>query len=347
METLKEKRNKILEYILIGMGILILLLAIVIEIVILKKGGLSGKKDNEPLPTQGDIAAATEAPTEAPTEEPWIPVNEEGNTIETRFNPPKGYTRVSVEPGSFGEYLRKYPLKPYGSKALIYSGAESDTASTLGVFAQADPLVKNQQCADTVMMLYGQYLYAQGRHDEIVFNFSSGFKCDFSTWAKGYRDVVNGRDVQWVLSTDREDVKENDYSYENLYKYLKEVYVYANTDSMAMQYSRKSINDVKPGDVFIATYAELKGQALLISEEAADTVSYGHALVVADMAVNSDGEKVFLLIEGTTPATECAVVENPDGVSFEWFKIAEDGTFVKSKSGIKWKSSWLYSLDGK
>ena len=159
--------------------------------------------------------------------------------------------------------------------------------------------------------------------------------------------MVNGRDVQWVLSTDREDVKENDYSYENLYKYLKEVYVYANTDSMAMQYSRKSINDVKPGDVFIATYAELKGQALLISEEAADTVSYGHALVVADMAVNSDGEKVFLLIEGTTPATECAVVENPDGVSFEWFKIAEDGTFVKSKSGIKWKSSWLYSLDGK
>lgn len=346
METLKEKRNKTLEFILIGMGILILVLAIVIEIVVLAKGGLKGKNNTVPEPTD-DVAVSTETPTEAPTEEPWIPVNEDGNTIETRFNPPKGYTRVPVEPGSFGEYLRKYPLKPYGTKALIYSGAESDSASTLGVFAQTDPLVKNQQCADTVMMLYGEYLYGQGRYDEIVFNFSSGFKCDFVTWAKGYRDVVNGRNVEWVLSTDKAGVTENDYSYDNFYKYLKEVYVYANTDSMSSQYSRKSIDDVKPGDVFIATYQEIKGQALLISEEVAETVSYGHAIVVADMAVNSNGEKVFLFIEGTTPATECSVVENPDGVSAEWFRIDEDGTFIKSKSGIRWKSSWLYSLDGK
>ena len=84
----------------------------------------------------------------------------------------------------------------------------------------------------------------------------------------------------------------------------------------------------------------------MISEEAAESVTYGHAVIVADVAVNAAGEKVFLIIEGTTPATECSVVENPDGVSVCWFKIAPDGSFVKSKSGIKWKDSWLYSFEG-
>ena len=344
-ETLNQKNHKILFYVLIGLAILAVVLLIVLEISVLKNGGLPfNPKKAEPTPEITE--EPTPEPTPEPTEEPWIPVNEDAMTIATRFNPPKGYTRVEVPEGSFGEYLRNYPLKPYGTKALLFSGAESDTASDLGVLAQVDPLIKNQQCADTAIMLYGEYLYGQGRFDEIVFNYSSGFRCDFVTWAKGYRDVVEGRNVRWELATDKPGVNENDYSYSNFYNYLKEVYVYANTDSLSTQFTKKSINDIQPGDIFIATASQLKAQAQLISDEAAESVTYGHAVIVADVAVNAAGEKVFLVIEGTTPATECAVVENPDGVSVCWFKIAADGSFVKSKSGIKWKDTWLYSFGG-
>ena len=51
-------------------------------------------------------------------------VNKKGMTIETRYNVPAGYKRVSVEKGSFAEFLRNQKLKPYGEKALYYNGKE-------------------------------------------------------------------------------------------------------------------------------------------------------------------------------------------------------------------------------
>ena len=51
-------------------------------------------------------------------------VNKQGTTVETRDNVPAGYKRVSVEKGSFAEFLRNQKLKPYGEKALYYNGKE-------------------------------------------------------------------------------------------------------------------------------------------------------------------------------------------------------------------------------
>jgi len=350
-ETLKQKRNGMLFFVLFIFAALALSLLIAFELVVLFRhdGDSNGTGGKTGLVTPTDKIEATGTPeitpVPSPTPEPWIAVNEDKNTIETRFNPPNGYTRVSVEKGSFAEYLRTYPLKPYGEKALLFSGAESDEASTLGVFKQIAPLNKNQQCADTVIMLYGEYLYSKGRIDDITFNFSSGFKCDFRTWAKGYRDKVSGNTVEWVLSTDKAGVVADDYSYDNFIRYIKEVYVYANTDSLAMQFPFVNEADLKIGDVIIGTARDLKGQAMLIGQSAADSISYGHAILIADMAVNEKGEKVYLFIEGTTPATECCVVENPDGVSCCWFKFDSNGTFVKGKSGILWKTCWGHALE--
>ena len=51
-------------------------------------------------------------------------LNKKGMTVETRYSVPKGYKRVSVEKGSFAEFLRNQKLKPYGEKALYYNGKE-------------------------------------------------------------------------------------------------------------------------------------------------------------------------------------------------------------------------------
>ena len=51
-------------------------------------------------------------------------LNKKGMTVETRYSVPKGYKRVSVEKGSFAEFLRNQKLKPYGEKALYYKGKE-------------------------------------------------------------------------------------------------------------------------------------------------------------------------------------------------------------------------------
>ena len=52
-------------------------------------------------------------------------VNKKGMTIETRYDVPDGYKRMSVEKGSFAEFLRNQRLKPYGEKALYYNGKEN------------------------------------------------------------------------------------------------------------------------------------------------------------------------------------------------------------------------------
>ena len=51
-------------------------------------------------------------------------VNKEANTILERYNTPEGFQRIDVEDGSFGEFLRKQKLKPYGEKVLYYDGRE-------------------------------------------------------------------------------------------------------------------------------------------------------------------------------------------------------------------------------
>ena len=347
-KTLSQKRKEFLMNVLAMTVIVALIFIIFLEINALSSENYKGSLEptGNILFTEEAGETPTEEPTPTPTEEPYFIINESGSTIEERFNPPKGYERVETEKGSFGEFLRTYPLKDYGEKALLFSGAYNDDAATLGVLRQTYEISQNQQCADTAIMLYGEYLYTNGRFSEIVFNFSSGFKCDFLSWAEGKRPVVNGRNVTWTDKTGTDGVKANDYSAENFVAYLKKVYEYANTDSLVMQYSKKSFDSLAPGDIFVATASELRKQAESISEDAVNSVSYGHAVIVADVAVNEAGEKVFLLIEGTTPATECAVVEAPDEDMVCWFRLSSDGTFVKNKkTGIKWKNTWLYSFE--
>ncbi len=46
----------------------------------------------------------------------------EGNTVATRFEVPKGYTRKTYANGTFGNYLQQFPLKPAGTLTKRYNG---------------------------------------------------------------------------------------------------------------------------------------------------------------------------------------------------------------------------------
>ena len=51
-------------------------------------------------------------------------INPNGNTIAERFVPIAGYVRLPVNPNSFAAYLREFPLKPNGTKVLLFDGRE-------------------------------------------------------------------------------------------------------------------------------------------------------------------------------------------------------------------------------
>jgi Domain of unknown function (4846) len=223
----------------------------------------------------------------------------EGSTIKERFQTPKGFERIVEPKHSFGEYLRNLPLKPQGTLVRYFNG---NTKSQNHVYeAVVDLPIGNKdlhQCADAVMRLRADYFYDQKQYDKIHFNFTNGFRVDYSKWRQGYRIAVKGNKTNWVKATKPSD------SYEDYWKYLEIIFNYAGTASLAKEMNAISISELKLGDVFI------KGGFP------------GHAVIVVDVAVNpTNKQKIFLLAQSYMPAQELQVLKNPNGSSC-WYDAA-------------------------
>lgn len=338
----QKRKNGINRTIWILCGLMLcIVIGLEIAVLINRKGSIANNEGGSNTEDVSKTTAEQNEPTE--TKKPYVLINTSENTIQTRFNPPEGYVRVEIEANSFGTYMRNFPLKPYGENALSFSGVVSDEAPTLGVLVQDTPVIKAQQCADTCMLFYGEYCYKNNKFDKISFEFCDRFVCDFVSWAKGNRPkVVDNKKTTWENKVGTTGVKENDYSFDNFIEYMKNVYVYSNTDSLVTELNKVEACDMKPGDLLIVSQYQLAQQA---KSQGIETPTYGHAMIVADMCVNEAGEKMFMLVEGTTPATEPVVVEDPSNPGNVWFKFDADGTFVKSTSGIKWQNTWIYTFE--
>lgn len=214
-------------------------------------------------------------------------INPEGATIKGRFQPPEGFTRVEAEEDSFGAYLRNLPLKPHGSKVKYYNG-KTKPKNVHEAVIDIDVGDRDlQQCADAVMRLRAEYLYARKMYDKIHFNFVNGFKADYVSWMNGNRIVVKGNDAYWVKQADYSD------SYETFRKYMDMVFAYANTESLEKEMRNIGLEDMQIGDVF------LKGSLP------------GHCVIIVDMAENEEtGEKLFMIAQSYMPAQDIHILKN-------------------------------------
>jgi hypothetical protein len=70
-----------------------------------------------------------------------------------------------------------------------------------------------QQCADAIIRLRAEYLYAKHEYEAIHFNFTNGDTASFKKWRAGYRPIVKGNTVRWRKS------QTPDSSYTNFRKY--------------------------------------------------------------------------------------------------------------------------------
>lgn len=227
-------------------------------------------------------------------------VQSTGKTIKDRFPVPAGYERTNETTGSFAAYLRDLPLKPSGSLVTYYDGKKKANDNVYDAVVDL-PIGKKDlhQCADAVMRLRADYLYNKKDYDAIHFNFTNGFRVDYSRWRKGGRISVNGNKTSWVNTAKPSD------SYETYWKYLETVFSYAGTASLAKELSAVKVLDMKVGDVFI------KGGFP------------GHAVIVIDMAIHKKtGKKIFMLAQSYMPAQEIQVLRNTsEEGSSPWFTL--------------------------
>lgn len=210
-------------------------------------------------------------------------IKSEGKTISERFELPEGFTPTLVSANSFEEYLRNLPLKPIDAQVHLFDGRiKANHQVYCSVVDQEIDPVDLQQCADAVMRLRGEYLFAQKKFDLIKFNFlSDGKPRYFKEYAKG------------------------DYSYKKFRAYMKYIFSYANTASLKKELMPVGdIQNIQIGDVFIQS-----GNP------------YGHAVIVVHLIENKSGEKKMMLAQSYMPAQETQILVNRNDNNSPWYPV--------------------------
>lgn len=223
----------------------------------------------------------------APQGQEWTETIKQGATLEARFPAPAGFARTEATPNSFAQYLRTLPLKPHGTQVKYYNGQSKPGNGIYAAVVDMEISARDlQQCADAVMRLRGEYLFAQKRYKDIHFNFlSDGKPRYFTDYAKG------------------------DYSYKRFRSYMDWVFAFANTASLKGELTPVPFAQLQIGDVFIQ-----RGNP------------YGHAIIVVDVATNAQGEKQFMLAQSYMPAQETQILLNPaSAAGSPWYSTNING----------------------
>lgn len=227
-----------------------------------------------------------------------MPTQEHIETLADRIAPPTGFERQPVEPGSFAAWLRALPLKPANASVQLFDGRNKPRQDVQAAVIDIDTGTRDlQQCADAIMRLRAEWLFASGRQRDIGFNFTGGGRVDFARYAKGQRPDAKGR--RWTASA------KPDASYPAFRKYMDLVFAYAGTASLEKELKSVAAADIEIGDVFI------KGGFP------------GHAVLVADIAVNPlTKSKRMLLVQSYMPAQDMHVVKNfANGDGSPWYAV--------------------------
>lgn len=224
-----------------------------------------------------------------------------GTTPLKRIQAPKGYDWITEERGSFGEFLQNTKLKKTGSEILDFRQNPINNQSEHVAIMDYDIGEKDlQQCADAVIRLRAEYLYQQKRFDDISFHFTNGDAFSWNDYKMGIRpQLISSTKISFNKVANKDD------SYASFRNYLDVIFMYAGTISLNKESIGISDNKkIKTGD-FIVTPG-----------------SPGHAVIIVGRAKNKQGEIIFLLAQGYTPAQSIHVITNPyDGEINPWYKL--------------------------
>ena len=98
----------------------------------------------------------------------WWPLIDTASPTEPlakRYRPPTGFHRVAVGPQSFAAWLRTLPIRTDRMQVLSYQGLPLKRPSA-GIVAMDVGDRDLMQCADSIIRLHAEYLWAHGRQNE-------------------------------------------------------------------------------------------------------------------------------------------------------------------------------------
>jgi hypothetical protein len=226
-----------------------------------------------------------------------------GETIIKRIKTPSNFDWIIEDKNSFGEFVQNISLEPNKSKILDYKGNPISNQAEHVAIMKFDVGSKDlQQCADAVIRIRAEYLFSLARYDEIGFHFTSGDFFKWNDYRNGYRPIVSENNSVTIKKTNLVDS-----SYKNFRKYLDVIYSYSGTISLYKETKKVNADGlIKTGDILITPG------------------SPGHAVIIVGRAKSKiNGEIIYLLAEGYTPAQSIHIITNPYNAKINpWYKLS-------------------------
>ncbi|MEZ4453687.1 MAG: DUF4846 domain-containing protein, partial [Nannocystaceae bacterium] len=233
---------------------------------------------------------------------PWLDdpgALEPVDRLRDRFPPPPGLRRRDAADGTFAAYLRDLPLAAAGTPvrsfagATILAGDHPNLAAVVAIDVGDGDL---QQCADSIIRLHAEWLFTAGR-DAQSYKSASGLAMPFRRYLAGDRLVYQDKALTWEKKKGPQA-----RTHALLRAYLRGVFAWANTASLAQEAAKVERDDLRAGDFFV-----LGGFP-------------GHAVLVLDVAEADDGRRALLLGQGYLPAQSFHVLRPGPGQS-PWFVV--------------------------
>lgn len=231
---------------------------------------------------------------------------------------PNGYERTAHTQGTFAAWLQNISLRK-DNTVYLYNGAlKKDQQTHYAVLDISTGNKDLQQCADCIMRLQSEYYFSQKTFDKISFPAGNNVNISFTGYAKGTRYQLQNNKLH-IYSTS--GIKASN-THEALLQYLETVYTYCGTYTLQQVTKPIQPKEVQPGDILL------------------HAGSPGHAMIVADMALNPNtNQKVFLLAQGFMPAQDMHIVINPNNSLSPWYQLQEDAT-VQTPGWLFYKNEW-------
>ncbi len=217
---------------------------------------------------------------------------------------PKGFKREVYTKESFGNWLQNLELKQ-DNMVYLYNQQPKANQDLHMYVLNVEVGKKNlQQCADAIMKLRAMYLFSTKQYQKIEFR---GSNKTFSF-------------LQHLQSSNSKD------TLVQLDCFLETVFINCGTYNLDTWLKPKLMQNVDVGDVFIKPG------------------SPGHAMIVADVAINSKTkERIFLLAQSYMPAQSIHIVKNFDNQNLNpWYSNQESNVVTPSWSfnGVQHFKTW-------
>ena len=175
------------------------------------------------------------------------------------ITPPPGYRRVEVAPGSFGAYIREFPLQRRGAHMKYYDGSLAYGQYLSYAVLDLPMISRYEQCCDAVQRMRSEYLFSRGRYADI----------HFESFENGTMRYEGGAD------------------HEALHRFLRKVYGASNTSTLRHELKKKPFAEIAPGDVLVyeADARRRVGHAVLVADVAVHRDTGRKAILIAESSM--------------------------------------------------------------